>query len=200
MSTQNLIVSSLAVHMGLHVLLMNAAAPIAAAQARSVLESFRIGGCGLALATLIQIALLWAWHAPSVLERALDSALLHGIMQFSLFASAAIFWFAVLSQRNADLWRAILALLLTSKLYCLLGVLLLFAPVSLYSDVHLTHGHAATALNDQQVAGLLMLLACPPTYVLAGVIMAAKWVREMARPDHVGWVPETKSVASCKSR
>jgi putative membrane protein len=196
MSTPDLIVSSLAVHMGLHVLLMNAAAPLAAVQVRSLLGSVRIRGRGLALATLIQIALLWAWHAPSVLERALDSAFLHVIMQFSLFAAAAIFWFAVLSQRGADLWRAILALLLTSKLYCLLGVLLLFAPVSLYSDVDLSHGHAARALDDQQTAGLLMLLACPPTYVLVGIIVATKWVREIARSDHLGWAPEAKGPAS----
>jgi putative membrane protein len=119
-------------------------------------------------------------------------------MQLSLCAAAAIFWLAVLSQRSAALWRAMLALLLTSKLYCLLGVLLLFAPVSLYSEVDLSHGHATHALEDQQMAGLLMLLACPPTYVLVGVFIAAKWVREIARPDHVGWAPEEKGLASCR--
>jgi putative membrane protein len=182
-----------------HMLLMNAAAPLAALLVlRAQIKPFRLSGRGLALATLVQLALLWGWHAPTVLERALGSILLHEIMQLSLFVAASVFWCAVLSQRSADLWRAILALLLTSKLYCLLGVLLLLAPVSLYAEVDLSHSHWPGTLDDQQLAGLLMLLVCPATYLLSGVIMAAQWLGEIANPDHVGWIPEAKALASCQ--
>jgi putative membrane protein len=199
MSAATLIVSPLALHMVLHILLMNAAAPLAALLVlRSLARPYGSSGRGVAAATLVQIALLWSWHAPSVLEGALGSVPLHVIMHLSLFVAATVFWFSVLSHRSADLWRAILALLLTSKLYCLLGVLLLFAPVQLYSAIDLHHGQQLGTLDDQQAAGLLMLLACPPTYVMAGVIMAARWVCEMVNSDVLDRASETKSLAACR--
>jgi putative membrane protein len=186
--------STLTIHMVLHVLLMNVAAPLVALLAlRMMIKSFCLRGHWLALATSVQIALLWGWHAPSIMEKVLSETSLHVFMQMSLFAAASVFWFLVFSQRGADLWRAILALLVTSKLYCLLGVLLMFAPVSLYSGVDLHHSHGLGTLGDQQMAGLLMLLACPPTYVLLGIILAAQWVRALAKQDYIGWVPATKS-------
>ena len=36
-----------------------------------------------------------------------------------------------------------------------------------------------SGLADQQLAGLLMITACPLTYVTAGVIIAARWVLEL---------------------
>ena len=34
-------------------------------------------------------------------------------------------------------------------------------------------------LADQRLAGLLMLIACPFCYVLAGIAIAAKWLQEL---------------------
>jgi putative membrane protein len=31
-------------------------------------------------------------------------------------------------------------------------------------------------LDDQQLAGMLMLIACPLTYVAAGVVLAGRWL------------------------
>jgi putative membrane protein len=196
MSNSVSIGASLSSHMLFHVLLMNAAAPVAALWALcAVLKRFRLGGFGLTVATFFQIVFLWGWHAPSVLEYALSNVPRHLMMQFSLFAAASVFWFAVFSQRNADRWRAILALLATSKLYCLLGVLIMFAPVSLYSGAELSHGHKLDGLSDQQLAGLVMLLACPPTYLLIGIIIAAQWICELAQRHHLAWMPD-ESLAS----
>jgi cytochrome c oxidase assembly factor CtaG len=38
-----------------------------------------------------------------------------------------------------------------------------------------------TDLTDQQLAGLLMITACPLSYVLAGVVLAAQMMRDLAR-------------------
>jgi putative membrane protein len=105
-------------------------------------------------------------------------------MQMSCFAAALWFWLAILADRSAMRWRALFALLITGKLFCLLGALLVFAPRLLYGDVAAhglqVAGHDA-ALADQQLAGLLMLAVCPLTYVLAGVIIAAQWMSDLAR-------------------
>lgn len=68
-----------------------------------------------------------------------------------------------------------MALLLTGKLACLLGALLIFAPRELYRL------HGLPSLEDQQLAGLLMITACPLSYVVAGVAMAAQAIGDLER-------------------
>jgi putative membrane protein len=108
-------------------------------------------------------------------------------MQLSLFASALWFWLAVIADRGAFRWRALFALLMTGKLFCLLGVLLVFAPRLLYGDQATGHSwHTPVtphAFADQHLAGLLMLVVCPLTYVLAAVVIAAQGLRDLARVD-----------------
>lgn len=158
-----------------HILAMNAIAPlIAMAVLRSV--SRRTWARCLLAATLAQAVLLWAWHAPPAVAAAMRSDWLHGGMQVSLFAAALLFWLAVFACREAR-WRAILSLLVTGKLFCLLGVLLVFAPRALYP------GMSGAALADQQLAGLLMLVACPATYLVAGVVLAARWLGRIEDAD-----------------
>lgn len=160
-----------------HILLMNAVAPLLAMAVPG--PASRRWPSLLFPATIVQVVALWAWHAPPVLDAAMRSDVLHAGMQVSLLLCAIWFWSAVLSRREAR-WRSILALLVTGKLFCLLGVLLVFAPRALYSGGFASgqHGaaHAASLLADQQLAGLLMLVACPATYLVAGVVLAARWL------------------------
>jgi putative membrane protein len=160
----------LAAQMLTHILLMSAAAPLLAFAARRYLPLRRVRL--IVPATVVQVAVLWAWHSPPALDAAMRSGVLHTVMLLSLLAAAFWFWSAIFDARERR-WRAILALLVTGKLFCLLGVLLVFAPRALYAG--LASGHAG-ALADQQLAGLLMLIACPATYVAAGVIVAARWL------------------------
>ena len=163
--------------MALHIVLMNLAAPLLVAAVLRHLPRAR--PAQLAGFTLLQLGLIWFWHSPPVLPGHGDG---HWIMQASLMASALLFWWSVLSLRQADQWRSIVALLVTSKLFCLLGVLLSFSPRHLYG----MSGGGADALADQQLAGLLMIIACPATYLLAGVILAARWLGALEgddRPD-----------------
>ena len=72
---------------------------------------------------------------------------------------------------------------MTAKLFCLLGALLVLAPRPIYAahsgPHHPVVPSGLTALEDQQLAGLLMLAACALTYVAAGAIIAARWLREL---------------------
>lgn len=160
----------LAAQMLTHILLMSAVAPLLAFAAHRYLPRRRVQL--IVPATIVQVASLWAWHSPPALDAAMRSGVLHTIMLLSLLAAAFWFWSAIYDVRESR-WRAILALLVTGKLFCLLGVLLVFAPRTLYAG--LAPGHAG-ALADQQLAGLLMLIACPATYVAAGIVVAARWL------------------------
>jgi putative membrane protein len=169
----------LAGHMLLHILLMSVAAPLCAvglvrhrlSVRRSVMNEWR--AAPLWSATGLQMALLWAWHAPMLHAAAQSYIALRATMWVSLLLAATGFWAAVLLTPTKLLWQAMLALLVTGKLACLLGALLVFAPRQLYALHGMAH-HAPPSLEDQQLAGLLMLVACPLTYVLAGILLAVK--------------------------
>jgi len=160
-------------HMLQHIVLMNAVAPLIALLLRHRLPSglWRYWGA----ATIAQLVLLWGWHAPPVANAALSSHGLHLLMQSSLFAAALWFWSALITLPAARRWEGIAALLVTGKLFCLLGILLTFSPRALYATAHAGAGPMSIDLADQQLAGLMMVVACPLAYVAAGVAFAASW-------------------------
>lgn len=167
-------------HMSGHFLLMNVTAPaVAIAAVLAYGARPRLTGLTLFGLTALQLALLWAWHFPSALAFAHALPAIAVAMQASLFAVAFAFWLSVFSERSHHRWRAILALAITGKLFCLLGVLIVFAPRPLYAV--LGHGHLSpdAMLADQHLAGLIMLAICPLTYVAAGVVLSARWLWEL---------------------
>lgn len=180
-------VGPLSQQMAIHIFLMSVVAPLLA------LAADRRFGDRLPLpklypAVIAQLFVLWAWHAPPVLPMGMRSTVLHLTMLASFLVAALWFWLAILSIRDDHRWHAILALLITSKLFCLLGVLLVFAPRVLYPDLPILHSQGGmhqvgATLADQQLAGLLMLVACPATYVLAGIVIAARWFMDLDAED-----------------
>jgi putative membrane protein len=174
-------------HMAIHLLLMNGIAPVIGllhATRVSDVSGSKILRQSLFAACVAQIALLWLVHAPPAIAASMHEPAIHALSQLSLLAVAIWFWLSVFSQHGAARWRAMVALLVTGKLFCLLAALLVFSPRVLYPHA-LAHGHAAVAdpLADQHFAGLLMLVLCPLTYVLAGVVIAERWLRELRNDD-----------------
>lgn len=171
----------LAQHMAVHISEMNLAAPLCAAivsHARpAAAKSVHLG-----LATALQVVLLWGWHTPAIFVTAASSPIHMAAMHLSLFAVAVWFWTAVIDHVRRASWMPIAALLVTGKLFCLLGVLLTFAPRSIYWPSGFSSADLAAAmLADQQLAGLLMLAACPVVYVGAAIIAARRWLISMNR-------------------
>jgi putative membrane protein len=168
-------------HMAQHIVLMNVLAPLCAIvidRGLSVALPVNMdGSTALWLSTGLQIAGLWAWHAPAAQALAVKSAPVAAVMHLTMFAAALAFWTALLRLREHDRWQGMLALLATGKLACLLAALLVLTPRVLYPVGHGSgHGTAMVTLQDQQLAGLLMIAACPLSYVLAGVVLAAQMV------------------------
>jgi putative membrane protein len=159
-----------------HILLMNLLAPVvavwAARSSPSVVRPFR----SVAAPAMVQLLLLWGWHAPPSLIAAMSHPGLHLAMHASLLFAALWFWAAVVNATVGRQWRAIAGLLVTSKLFCLLGVLLTFASYPLYPAMTHHGGAALDPLADQQLAGLLMLVACPLSYLVAAVVVASNWL------------------------
>lgn len=162
-------------HMAFHIVTMNAIAPLAAISWARVgpVRGFPASDRALIVGLILQIGVLYAWHLPGVVGTGEGRPFFHAAMHLALLGSAFLFWAAILSLEEAALWRAVMALILTGKLACLLGVLLLLAPRLLDDSA----GAASeAALDDQRFAGLIMLAACPLFYVATAVHITTKWL------------------------
>lgn len=167
-----------------HLAVMNLAAPLVAL----FLIPNRSAAKALLPAGFIQLLALWGWHAPAAQHLTASSWMGQLGLMMLLGAAAVWFWSAVIA---APGWKALIALLLTGKLACLLGALLIFAPRDLYNLDGSLLALCATgpsSLADQQLAGLLMITACPLSYLITGVALAARIIGRLedgGRSDHV---------------
>ena len=174
-------------HMLVHIALMNAGGLAVASLLLRRVPAAGGGSASVAMATFLQIALLWGWHAPPLLAGAAHAGSPGWAMPATLLAASTWFWASVFGARNDAGWSAVLALLVTSKLFCLLGVLYVFAPRVLYPELTAHGGAPHDALSDQQLAGLLMLIACPVCYVLTGLRISSRLIDDLAtRPPRIG--------------
>jgi putative membrane protein len=157
----------LAAQMAIHILAMNLLAPalILLLRRSSTWTNRHFGG--LALATIVQLVAIWAAHAPALLDAVHGHTAWMLLVHFALFLVALWFWHEVIATAGDRRWRSVVALLITAKLFCLLGALMVFAG----------------ATDDQHVAGLLMLVACPVTYLFAAGVITRRWLLDVeARP------------------
>lgn len=167
----------LSLQMAQHLFVMNVVAPLAGALFAGRLPGIMNGVSAFWLVALLQIAALWLWHWPSVQLAAAASFPLHLALCAALAAAALAFWMLVIGAAGRNQWRGVLGLLITGKLACLLGVLMIFAPRDMYGLPGLLFPLCSTgpsSLQDQQLAGLLMITACPLSYLVAGVVLAAQ--------------------------
>ena len=110
---------------------------------------------------------LWLWHAPAPFDAAAESEALHLAQHASFFLTAAMFWWTVLAPRPQPL-SALLSLLATMIHTGVLGALLTFAPAPWY---------AGYALEDQQLAGLVMWVPAGFAYPLAALFVVYRVLR-----------------------
>lgn len=173
----------LSTHMAQHLVVMNLIVPVAIYLIR---HRVALGSVWRLWpwATVAQLALIWGWHTPAALGAALADPGLMLMMHLSLAASAGLFWAAIAGMPSVERWRGALALLITGKLFCLLGALMVFAPNALFGPVAAQQAHLGVApLDDQHLAGMIMLVACPLSYVTAGIILASRWFLSLDEHD-----------------
>jgi putative membrane protein len=167
----------LSTHMVTHIAVMNIAAPIIAIALSRLGVAPRSSG-SLWAAGAVQLLILIAWHMPPLHQALAASSVLASVTGSVLLFSSIVFWLALTAHAADAPWQAMLALLLTGKVACLMGGILVFAPRALYAT---THHAAAGALADQQLAGLMMLALCPLSYVVAGITIAAQMMMRLER-------------------
>jgi putative membrane protein len=126
------------------------------------------------IATALQTIVLWFWHAPILYAAALSSDAVYAVMELTLFASALLFWCTV---RAASAPMAAFALVLTMVQMGMLGALLVFAEAPVYAPHALTTAAwGLTQLQDQQLAGLTMWAPAAGIYLIAALVLVARWI------------------------
>ncbi len=125
-------------------------------------------------ATLLQAVVLWFWHAPVLYEAALSNDVIYALMELTLLGASVLFWIVM---RAAPAPTAALALVLTMVQMGMLGALLVFAGSAIYAP-HLatTAAWGITSLQDQQLAGLIMWAPAAGIYLVAALVMIARWI------------------------
>lgn len=167
-----------------HLLMIAVAAPLL------VLGLGRRGmpAISLSLATGLQVAVLWLWHAPPVYAWALSGPLAYWIMELSLLTTAMLLWASV-RRRWGSAPAVAAAMLATMTQMGLLGALLTFAARPLYAaHAGPTWPWGLSPLEDQQLAGLVMWApGALPYLAVALAATAAALVRAGAIERPTPW-------------
>jgi putative membrane protein len=129
-------------------------------------------------AALLHAAAIWIWHAPGPFQAALTNPFLHDLEHASFFVTALLFWQSVLValRSPSNLIAAILATLATLIHGGFLGALITLTGRPLYPAYAETELWGLTAIEDQQLAGLIMWVPASAVYLAAGLALAAKLI------------------------
>jgi putative membrane protein len=132
-------------------------------------------------AWILHFAALWLWHVPAFFQAALANNGIHALQHASFLFSALLFWWAVLGKQVQAGARghALLSLFTTMMHTGALGALFTFSGTvwyPLYGD-SAWHAYGLTALEDQQLGGLIMWIPGGLAYVIAGLALMAAGLR-----------------------
>ena len=137
---------------------------------------------------------LWAWHAPALFNAAIASYGVHVLEHASFFATALLFWRALLDTGSLRRVSAALGASFATLMHGgLLGGLIAMAPYPLYHwYLGRTVHWGLTPLEDQQLAGLLMWVPMGLVYLAACLFLASRLVApHESRPRSAGTAGNT---------
>ncbi|HWN44162.1 MAG TPA: cytochrome c oxidase assembly protein [Thermoanaerobaculia bacterium] len=166
-------------HMSMHMAVVAVAAPLLALGiAGGRLDPVRRapGLFAAVPASVLELLVVWAWHAPVPHHLARQSAVGMAAEQGMFLAAGLLLWLSAFggdSPRSGNRTAAgVVGLLLTSMHMTLLGALLALAPRPVYAHgfPHPEGGlFGLTPLEDQQLGGAIMLLVGGISYLVGGL-------------------------------
>jgi putative membrane protein len=130
-------------------------------------------------ASIVELVVVWAWHAPALHYAARHSTAGLAAEQGTFLLAGLFVWLSAFGgdARRSDSRRAagVVGLLLTSMHMTLLGALLALTPRPLY--LHTEGLTGLTPLDDQHLGGVIMLLVGGLSYLLGGLWLTAGLLR-----------------------
>ena len=170
-----LVQTSFAAHMALHMMVVGIGVPILAAGGAILLRRrwMRMPVIYPIIASMIDFAVIWVWHAPALHAAARTIAPMLVLEQASFAGAALLVWLVALT--GPPLAGA-LELFFTSMHMVLLGALMTLAPRALYADLC-----GPGTLADQQLGGAIMLTIGGVVYLGGTLVLVARVLRPVVR-------------------
>jgi cytochrome c oxidase assembly factor CtaG len=131
----------------------------------------------------LHAAALWGWHIPFLYQQTLVSESLHALQHASFLGTALLFWWALMHEQRARNYGASVAYIFTTAIHSgALGALLTFAPALVYPIyAGRTGAWGLSALEDQQLGGLIMWVPSGVVFIAIGLWLFAAWLQESER-------------------
>jgi putative membrane protein len=136
------------------------------------------------VATIVHGLALWIWHLPSLYQATLRSEFIHAMQHTSFILTAALFWTSLIHGRYGRIGYGVgVAYVFITGIHSgALGALLTFAPALVYPIYGpITRQWGLDALEDQQLAGLIMWVPAGIILVVLGMALFASWLHEAER-------------------
>jgi len=134
------------------------------------------------------VLILWAWHYPPLYNAALENGFVHILEHLTMFFGALIFWWPLIgpAPRRTPLSypRQIVYLVVVLTPSAALGALITLSPNALYSFYEGAPMHfGLSALQDQQIAGLILWVFGNAAYLAALITAFLRWSASERRRD-----------------
>ena len=133
---------------------------------------------------VLHALVLWIWHVPVMFEAALHSEGVHVIQHLGFFATAALFWWALIHGRYGRLGYGVAVLyVFATAMHTQILVALLTFGTRIWYPTHAARTTAAgiNAVDDQQLAGVVMWIPFGVVFLLIGLALFAAWLGEAER-------------------
>jgi putative membrane protein len=140
--------------------------------------------------SVVELFVVWGWHLPAARNLA-SSSIVGLVLEQAMFLGAGLLlWSACLGAREAESATrrmvGVGALLLTTMHMTLLGALVALAPRPLFDQLGFTClGVEFSPLSDQQLGGVVMLLVGACIYLLGGLVLLSRELRD--NPKGAAW-------------
>jgi putative membrane protein len=133
-----------------------------------------------ASAWLISALGLWVWHLPWLFDKTLQSDWTHAAQHTTFLLTALLFWWPLTNPTPRLSYGAAIVYVFTTALHTsILGALLTFAPRPWYSPYVATAPlWHLTALEDQQLGGLIMWIPAGTLLIAVGLWLLVKWLNQ----------------------
>jgi cytochrome c oxidase assembly factor CtaG len=135
-------------------------------------------------AWLLHAIALWLWHAPILFVAAMQNEAIHAAQHISFLGTAILFWWALLNNhgRRLGYGGALLYLFTTITHMSLLGAWLTFSAKVWYTPyLQTAPAWHLTALEDQQIGGLIMWIPAGTILTLLMLALFIRWVQDSQR-------------------
>ncbi len=148
------------------------------------LRSGKIGRAIRALFTpfgawLTYFLVLWLWHSPPFFARALQHKAVHALQHLCFLGAALLFWTVVTQGPRGEGRAAMLVVIFTTAVQsCALAALMTMSSIQWY-PFYSEGPFGLSALEDQQLSGLIMWVPCCAIMIGAGVATMGTLLRDI---------------------